>query len=279
MKVWTEVKAFLPDTPEDWSRWAEVFNRHGLPGTAQTDDPPTMSGYLAPGQSDRLRDLREELLAFGAVTVDERQVPEEDWAESWKQFFKPRRVGKRIVIRPSWEEYDSEGDDIVVVLDPGQAFGTGDHPTTRGCLVLLEQLDLRGMSVADIGCGSGVLSVAAMLLGARSAVAVDLDPPSVDATNDNAARNGVLVQGTLGAGFDPLQVEATYDIVLSNIISAALIALAHEAARRVRPGGRWIVSGIIQSNWPDVQAAAARQGFKLEQEIREDEWVAASFLR
>ncbi|MBS1709661.1 MAG: 50S ribosomal protein L11 methyltransferase [Armatimonadetes bacterium] len=279
MKAWTEVKAYLPGEPDDWSMWAEVFARHGVNGTVQTDTPPTISGYLAPGCESGLVPLKEELFSFGAMTVENRLVPEEDWAESWKQFFKPRRIGKHLVVRPSWEEFDSTPEDVVIVLDPGQAFGTGDHPTTRGCLEILEEVGATGLEIADIGCGSGVLSVAAMLLGAKSAVAVDVDPPSVEATQENAARNGVQVDARLGLGFDPLPPDATYDLVLSNIISAALIALAPEASRRVRPGGRWVVSGVIEANWPSVQEAAARHGFTLEKTFQENDWLAASFLR
>lgn len=279
MRAWTEVRALLPGDPDDWSLWAEVFARHGIDGTAQTDTPPTISGYLAPGREGDLQSLKSELESFGAISVDDRLVPEEDWAESWKQFFRPRRVGRRLVVRPSWEPFDSQPEDIVIVLDPGQAFGTGDHPTTRGCLEILEALSPQGKEVADIGCGSGVLSVAAMLLGAKSAVGVDIDLPSVEATRENAARNGIDVEAHQGLGFDPLPAEATYDLVLSNIISAALIALAPEAAKRTRPGGRWVVSGVIESNWPAVQAAAAKNGFTLETTFQENEWLAASFLR
>ncbi|MBX3112870.1 MAG: 50S ribosomal protein L11 methyltransferase [Fimbriimonadaceae bacterium] len=279
MKAWTEVRATLPDEPEDWSLWAEVFTRHGVDGTVQTDTPPTISGYLAPGREDELGPLRAELESFGAVSVADRLVPEEDWAESWKQFFRPRRVGRRLVVRPSWEDYEAGDGDVVIVLDPGQAFGTGDHPTTRGCLEILESLSPQGLAVADIGCGSGVLSVAAMLLGAKSVVAVDVDPPSVTATLENAVRNGVTVDARQGLGFDPLPNDSTYDLVLSNIISAALMALAPEAARRTRPGGHWVVSGVIESNWPAVREAATRQGFTLETTIQENEWLAASFRR
>ncbi len=279
MSAWTQVTAVLAEEPEDWSVWAELFERHGLPGTLQTDDPPTMSAYLPPGGEAGLEPLRDVLLERGAVRVETALVEEEDWAESWKQFFKPRRVGERFVVRPTWEEFAAEPGDLVVVLDPGQAFGTGDHPTTRMCMECLEQLPVAGSEVADVGCGSGILAVAAMMLGARSVDAVDSDLPAVEATGENAARNAVEVRALLGRGFEPLAPEATYDLVLSNIISAALIALAPEAGQRVRPGGHWVVSGVIESNWPDVRAAAERAGFRLVEARQELEWVAATFVR
>lgn len=279
MKTWLEVKALLPGTPEDWSAWTYVFERHDLLGTVQTDHPPTMSAYLAPGQEDALEPLRADLLAFGATNVVTRQVAEEDWAESWKQFFKPRRIGQRIVVRPSWEPFEVLENDIEIVLDPGQAFGTGDHPTTRGCLELLEETPLVGKQVADIGCGSGILSVAAARLGAESVVGVDSDPVSVEASLENAERNRVSITAFAGLGFMPLDDSATFDVVVSNIISAALISLASEAGRRVRENGYWIVSGIIEANWPDVLAAAESNGFKLDRKIVEGDWVSARLIR
>jgi len=276
MSVWTKVTAVLAEEPPDWSVWAEVFDRHGMPGTVQTDEPPTISAYLAPGAEAGFGPLAAELKDRGAVSVEKEPVPEEDWAESWKQFFKPRQIGA-FVVRPTWEGPDPDLRGLEIVLDPGQAFGTGDHPTTRMCLESLHAL--AGQDVADIGCGSGILSIAASMCGARSVTAVDSDPVSVTATLDNCARNGVRVRALVGKGFDALDKDETFDTVLSTIISAALIALAPEAAKRVRPGGRWIVTGIIDANWADVSAAAQRCGFRLEREEREGEWVAAVFRR
>jgi len=279
MKVWTEVKACLAETPADWALWIEVFDRHGIPGTVQTDQPPTLAGYAyEPNEAD-LAALRLELTSLGATSTEILEVPEENWAESWRQFFVPRRVGQRFVVRPTWEAYASTEGDVVLVLDPGQAFGTGDHPTTRMCLEFLEDLELAGKTVADIGCGSGILSVAARLLGSGETVGVDLDPASIESSHENADRNGVTATFMLGKGFGPLPEAAVYDIVLSNIVSAALIGLAPEVSDRVVPGGDWVVSGIIDDNWADVQLAAARAGFSLVSERRENNWVAAWFRR
>ncbi len=279
MRVWTKVTAFLPSAPEDWSAWSYVFERNDLLGTLQTDDPPTMSAYLAPGQEPSLEKLKADLIEFGATKVEAEDVPEENWSESWKQLFKPRRIGGRFLIRPTWEDYGAEPGDLEIVLDPGQAFGTGDHPTTRGCLELLEAEQLAGKTVADIGCGSGILSIAAAMLGAREVIGVDTDPISVEATIDNAKRNNVDVGARVGKGFSVLDPGTQYDVVVSNIISAALIGIAPDAAAFVKPGGSWIVSGIIEANWNDVQEAAKRAGFKLEREQQEGEWVSAKFSR
>lgn len=278
--IWTKVTAWLKVEPEDWSVWAEVFDQHGLSGTLQTDEPPTISAYVPPGNEEGVEPLINALRQHGALDVTTEAVPEENWAESWKQFFKPSRIGT-FLVRPTWETCDIGLDEIEIVLDPGQAFGTGDHPTTKMCLQLIqsELSHNAGASLADIGCGSGILSIGALKLGASSAIAVDTDALSVEATAENAARNGVSVSVHLGKGFDPVPAGATFDVVVSNIISAALISLAPEVSTRVEKGGAWIVSGIIVSNWADVRAKAEAVGFKLETELQEGEWIAATFRR
>lgn len=272
MRTWLKVTAVLPGTPDDWSVWAERFSRYGLDGTVQTDEPPTMSAYVPPGES--IEGLAEFMSGCGA-RVETEDVEEVDWSEAWKQFFKPVAIGRELWVRPSWESAEVPVGRREIVLDPGQAFGTGDHPTTRLCLQLLEDARLEGKRVADIGCGSGILSIAAMKLGAASVDAVDTDALSLDATRENAVRNGVKVNALLGAGFDPLPAGG-YDVVVSNIISAAVIGLAREAAGRT---GTWIVSGIIEPNWPDVMEAATSVGFRVEMKMEEGDWVAATLRR
>lgn len=278
MKTWTQVTATLDTLPEDWAAWHEVFEQCGINGTVVTDVPATITGYAYEPTEQELETLLRVLGERGA-TVSTGVVHEEDWAESWKQFFKPRRIGKRFVVRPTWEEFAAGPDDLEIVLDPGQSFGTGDHPTTRMCLMLLETLDLTGKTVADVGCGTGILSVGACLLGAESVEAGDIEENCVESSEENAVRNNVKFPVVLSKGFDAFPESATYDVVLSNIISAALIILAPEAAKRVNPGGFWIVSGVIHSNWPDVLAAAQRVGFELTNRLEEDDWVAAQFTR
>lgn len=279
MSGWIEITARLDCAPDDWSSLVDAFDRFGCPGSQIEDDPPRIVGYLTDveGAASRSDELAEELLRLGATEVTHNTVQEEDWSELWKVHFKPRRIGRRLVIRPTWEDFKAGAEDIIIVLDPGQAFGTGDHPTSRLCLQLLESADLEGKSVADIGCGSGVLAIAAAKLGARSVVASDLDPLAVSVTRENLERNEVVARVEATEGFTIVDVPA--DVVVSNIISATLIRLAPEAADAVASGGKWIVSGIYASNWPDVRAAAEMVGFTLMLEIREDDWVAATFLR
>lgn len=278
MRVWIQVIAHLPSVPDDWSMWAEAFGRFGIDGTVQTDDPLTISGYVCVEMRVDVSELSTELRSLGASSVTTVEVPEEDWAESWKQYFHTQKIGDRLVVCPSWETRAPEGDEIVLVLDPGQAFGTGDHASTRLCLEVMQRMPLANSSVADIGCGSGILSVFAMLCGAAKADAVDLDPVSLAVTRANAEKNGVAISVFEGEGFSPLPA-GQYDAVLSNIISAVLISLAPEAAKRVTAGGCWLVSGIIVDNWPDVERSIEAQGFELAEVESDGEWIAALFSR
>jgi len=279
VRTWHRISARPPEEPADWSPWAEVFSEAGCPSTQVLDDPARIKGYLedAPGATERARDLADRLRALGAH-VEVAEVPEEDWSETWKRFFKPFRVGERLVIRPSWEACGLRPGDVEVEIDPGQAFGTGDHPTTRLCLRLLAALPWDGLRVADVGCGSGILGIAAAKLGAAEVVGVDIEEASVEVARENARRNGVSCRWLVGNGFDPLAGE-TFDAAFSNIISAVLIRIAPDAARAVRRGGLWIISGVIGANWPDVLRAAETAGFGPQEVQREGEWLAAVLQR
>ncbi|MBC8065929.1 MAG: 50S ribosomal protein L11 methyltransferase [Chlorobia bacterium] len=280
---WIEVKAIFEKEPEDWSPFIEIFGKHGCENTLQSDSPPTLSSAVVEveGSAQVVEALLRDLLSEGATEVESRSLIEENWEENWKQFFKPRRVGSRFVVRPTWETGELGANDLEIVLDPGQAFGTGDHPTTRMCLELLEKYLAAGYTVADIGCGSGILSVGACKLGASRVVAVDTDPISVEVSRENAKLNQVQFEAIVGMGVRalPEQGFAPCDLVVSNIISATLISIAREVSPIVKPDGIWIVSGIIESNWDDVLSAAGRSGFSLLEMIQEDGWVAATLCK
>jgi ribosomal protein L11 methyltransferase len=281
---WIEVKATFEHAPEDWSPLVDLMGRHGCENTLQTDRPPALVACVAAveGADELVERLRSDLLRAGAHSVESRGLPDENWEQLWRQHFKPRRIGQSLVIRPTWEDYAVRPGDLEIVLDPGQAFGTGDHATTRMMLEQMEAAGLQDLVVADVGCGSGILSIAAVLLGAGRVAAVDIEPISVAVAKENMAMNRVEFVAVAGEGIaalDVLQEGAPpyYDVVLSNIISATLIAIAHQVAARVRPGGRWIVSGIIHPNWEDVRNAAEREGFELVSQSQENEWIAATF--
>lgn len=276
---WIEIRALFDSPPEDWSPYVDALLKHGIENSMQSDAPPTLTACLVEveGADRELEGLRAELLGLGAAAVETRPYEERNWEEDWKKFFKPRRVGRRFIVRPTWEEFAAEPDDLVITLDPGQAFGTGDHPTTRMCLELLEEAGVGAAKVIDVGCGSGILSIGAKLLGAREVIAIDVEPLSVEVARENAELNGVDIECRAGNGLEGVAEVA--DAILSNIISAALIRIAPDATRALKAGGRWLVSGILEDNWPEVLACAESYGFRLNERREEDGWVAATFLR
>lgn len=278
---WIQVTARLREAPEDWSPFIDVFVRHGMENTLQTDSPPSVESCVVEveGVDEALDALEADLLAMGVLSVERSPYVEQDWDQIWRQHFKPRRVGRRFLIVPSWEEVQPAEEDWVIQLDPGQAFGTGDHPTTRMCLELMEDAPIAGARIADVGCGSGILSIGACRMGAREVCAVDIEPVSVEVARENAERNRVSFLAVTGDGLFALPEGDPYDVVLSNIISAVLIRIAPDVAAELRPGGMWIVSGVIPENWPDVLRAAERVGFRLQVRREEDGWVAARFVR
>jgi ribosomal protein L11 methyltransferase len=225
------------------------------------------------------------LQAFGLRPIGDlvtRVVHEEDWAEAWKAHFPVLRVGRRIVIKPTWRRHRAAADDVVLALDPGMAFGTGLHPTTRLCLAALEQLadrdSMAGARVLDVGCGSGILAIAAARLGASAVVGVDTDPIAVDATIANARRNRVAGQVVARAGSLP-SGDAPFDLVLANLIASILIDLAASLAAELRPGGSLLASGIYVDRETDVRAAFARVGLDVRERTAEGDWVALETVR
>jgi ribosomal protein L11 methyltransferase len=206
-----------------------------------------------------------------------RLVHESDWAAAWKQHFPVLRVGRRIVVRPSWRRHRAEAHDVVVALDPGMAFGTGLHPTTRLCLAAVETLaesrrvvDAR---VLDVGCGSGILGIAAAKLGARHVLGVDTDPIAIEATAANARRNRLARR--LGARLGSIPTgEPPFDLVLANLIASLLVSLAPRLRDELRVGGSLVASGIFVDREDDVRGALAAAGLRVDGRTAEGDWVA-----
>jgi ribosomal protein L11 methyltransferase len=225
------------------------------------------------------------LQAFGLRPIADlttRIVHEADWAEAWKAHFPVLRIGRRIVIKPTWRRHRAAADDVVLALDPGMAFGTGLHPTTRLCLAALETLadrrTLEGARVLDVGCGSGILAIAAAKLGASSVLGVDTDPIAVEATLANAGRNGLADriaarQGSLPSG------DAGSDVVLANLIASLLVTLAPLLRDELRIGGTLLASGIFLDREADVRAALEVAGLRVTARTAEGEWVALEAVR
>lgn len=275
---WILIKAHQSPAPADWSPIIEVFRDFGIENTLEEKGAIVGCYVDVDGVQAQIEALKKALAELGVDNVTSEPLVEVDWENEWKKFFKPRRVGEHFVVRPTWETFEAQPSDKIIILDPGQAFGTGDHPTTRNCLAYLEKYVQPGRDVLDLGCGSGILAVGAKLLQAGEVCAIDIDPISIEVAKENFERNEVEVLTAVGNVLT-LQFESEWDIVVSNIISATLINLAPDAAYSLRSGGTWIVSGIISQNWADVKKAAEKQGLDYIEHVEEDGWVAGVFSK
>ena len=264
-----------------------VLVEEGLGARIDPTRPSTVRAYVpARDQAAAERAAAEaaealgHLQAFGLRPIGDlttRIVHEADWAEAWKAHFPVMRIGRRLVIKPSWRDHDAAAGDVILDLDPGMAFGTGLHPTTRLCLAGVESAAdrgaLDGARVLDVGCGSGILAIAAAKLGAASVLGVDTDPIAIEATLANADRNGLAGHVAARAGSLP-SGEAPYDVVLANLIASVLIALAGPLRDELRPGGILLASGIFIDREAEVRAAFDAVGLVVGTRTAEGEWVA-----
>lgn len=228
-----------------------------------------------------IEELRQALYFLGQLRgvsdVRVTNLQEQDWANAWKEHFQVHRIGERVVIRPPWREHQPEDDDVVVVLDPGMAFGTGLHPSTRLSMLGTEDVVKPGDTVLDVGTGSGILAIAAVKLGAVKADTVDVESVAVKATAENAAANGVAGQiavelGSVGEG-QPFWGEQ-YDVVLANIISRILIELSEAIVAHTKPGGKMVLAGIIETREQDVIDAFEAAGAKVINRRFAEDWVS-----
>ncbi len=255
-------------------------------------------------QENRIEKLKEGLFYLGMIRkIGPLQVTrkhQEDWANAWKEFYQAHRVGRRTVIKPPWQPYDAKPEELVIEIDPGMAFGTGLHPTTRLCLTLLEDFlrPATHKNLLDLGTGSGILAIAAAKLGSARVIGVDTDPVAIRAARENVDRNSlsgqiVMETGSLavepgveaGSSFytfseedqkaPPVLVEALpFDGVIANIIARILVALAPSLAKVIKPGGLLISSGIISEKAAEVEVAFEANGFSLLERREESDWVA-----
>ena len=234
------------------------------------------------GVADTLVFLRER---FGALNPEAEitvsGVNEEDWANSWKAYYKPIKIGERIVIVPAWEKYTAEPDEIVVRMDPGMAFGTGTHETTRLVIKLLEKYIKSGMRVADVGCGSGILAICASKLGAGECKAYDIDPVAVKVANENIKDSG-LTNVTCEVSDLLKQVDktgGTYDVICANIVADIIIRMMPDVGTLMDENSVILASGIIVERSEDVINGFAEHGFKIVERIDENGWCALAVMK
>ena len=227
-----------------------------------------------------LDELEERIRAdFPECTFKRKIVCDEDWKDKWKEYFKPAKVTERLVVKPTWESYEKKDDELVIEIDPGMAFGTGTHETTSLCLELLEEHIKPGDSVLDVGCGSGILAIAAGLLGAGEVLGVEIDPVAVTVGKENVARNNLtdrvqVIQGDLTKG-----VDFCADIVLANLMADLVKILSADVAKHMCPGGIYISSGILAELSEEVRKVIEVCGFDILEVRKKGEWCAIAATR
>jgi ribosomal protein L11 methyltransferase len=252
------------------------------------DKPFTIHTYVAEEdfRPEIIEEMRQALYYLGQLRgvsdVRVSSLKEEDWANAWKDHFEVHKIGDRVVIRPPWREYEPKDDEVVIVLDPGMAFGTGLHPSTKLSMLGTEEVVKPGDTVLDVGTGSGILAIAALKIGAVKADTVDVEQVAVKATAENAERNGVsdrlaIEHGSVGPG-QPFHGEQ-YDVVLANIIARVLIELSEAIVQHTKPGGSMVLAGIIESREQDVIDAFASRGADVVNRRFQEDWVSLVLRR
>jgi ribosomal protein L11 methyltransferase len=231
-----------------------------------------------PATVDRIRDglwHLGQMRSVGELTVTERS--EEDWASAWKEHYRPLRASERVVIRPPWFEYEAQPDDIVLVLDPGMAFGTGMHPTTRLSLFQIEKYVEPGQTVFDVGTGSGILAIAAAKLGASIIDAVDIEPMSIRVASANLDLNESARKIKLEVGSADWAGGNTYDVVIANIIARVLISIADDLRTATKPGGLLLLSGIIEPKEAETRERFDALGLELLERNQIEDWISLAY--
>lgn len=255
-----------------------------------------IKGYFSEGSDTEaiLKELKQSVnqlaeydIDTGDATYEWKLVDDEDWANAWKQYFKPLRITDRLTIKPTWEEYEPQAEEIILELDPGMAFGTGTHATTALCLKTIEQVVKEGDDVIDVGTGSGILAIAAAKLGAKHVLALDLDPVAVSSATENVQLNGledrvtvklsdllqVINENKANGEASPLGVKLPVQVVVANILAEIILMFVQDVYEALASGGTYIVSGVIKSKQEVVQEALTAAGFRVSEVNEDQDWV------
>ncbi|WP_142414542.1 50S ribosomal protein L11 methyltransferase [Hathewaya massiliensis] len=235
---------------------------------SQEEDMVRVISYI----EEKLKELKDLGIDIGEGKIEDKEIYEQDWANNWKKYYKPTKISDKVVVKPTWEEYKKSEDELIIELDPGMAFGTGTHETTRMCIKALEEKVENESTVFDIGTGSGILAIGAKLLGAKEVKAVDLDPVAVDAARKNVELNNIdeieVLEGNLMN-----VIHGKADIVVANIIADIILFLCEDVKSFLKPGGVFISSGIILDRRVEVEEKLKAVGYNILEVKNEGEWV------
>jgi len=245
-----------------------LMDKIGCTGTV-TEEDGTVKAYL-------YNDENPDLSVLSQWQVSTKVVKDEDWAENWKKYWHPQKVAEKIVICPSWREYTPLGNEVIINLDPGSAFGTGAHPTTRLCIQALENIipKLNGdLFMADVGTGSGILAITAARLGVKHITGVDNDPSVIPVAVENAEINNIKDKCEFFTG-SACDITGQFDIVVSNILAEIIIEIMDDLKKILKPGGVIILSGIIDKKRSDVEKTLSESGLKIQEINTENGWIA-----
>lgn len=306
------ITAISVDDPADLQDILDKKNEYGWDYIDESvrsgaDREPVVSVYLDDTEEGRqqLQDLKIQVMKlkslelegkfgwnvdFGRLYAESEVVNDEDWKDKWKENFKPALMTDRIVVRPSWEEYTPKAGQLVIEIDPGMAFGTGTHETTRLCMALM-QMEIQkrskaespeggtaesgaGLRIMDVGCGSGILSIGAALLGCEDVLGIEIDPDAVRAAQENVVRNGCEDRVRISQGDLTQGVDFAADIIVANLMADLVMKLAPSAAEHLKEGGAFISSGILLEKKDIVSAAIRDAGFTVDLVVTEGEWCA-----
>ena len=268
-------RADLPDPDKPTANW-ELMDQSVI--DAMPEDVQVKAWFDEETLNRIIGALREQLSllqnpGMGTLSLSLQGVKEEDWAENWKQYYKPFRIGEHMVVKPTWEPFDLKPDDLLIEIDPGMAFGTGTHETTAMCVGLIEKY-YQGGTLLDVGTGSGILAIAAARLGAKGIVAVDIDPDAVRVAIENVEHNGLADAIQVREG-DLLQgLSQRFDFAVANILAPVICMLAAPLKNHLMPGGKFICSGIIAEAEADVNAALLKAGYIIDEIRHKGDWVA-----
>ncbi len=281
-----EFDDFLEESKPYWDYVDEglVEKMHGETKVKAYISDDTAGHELLLGIKSTLAELKrmDSDGAFGRLEIDMDGMTEQDWANNWRKYFHPIEIGEKIMIKPVWEELTEPTDRTVFNIEPGMSFGTGSHYTTQLCLETLEKYIKSGDKMLDLGCGSGILSIVALMLGASEAVAVDVDPVAVDTAYQNAERNGIdksrytVISGDVvkDSGVQDVISRNKYNVVCANIVADVIIGLAPVVRQYMADGAVFITSGIIEDRINDVTAALTENGFAITEINRRKDWAS-----